>query len=261
MKLFAKAAVGALAGWILTAGAAQATVITSLPYANTPDWTDIEFPGTSMSVSGGVSTLTTGPGLGVWFGWGAWYGNQPAWSPSSDAVGNHLSMDLSFSGDARDWSAYFYDQSYTASMQFNPGTCPGGNCYAGTTQAGVNLLFGGGATPTTQFVALDLSDQHTFEFLLKGGQVSYRIDGTAYSGAAWQASLGAPLLVIGDGSGSDPSGIGSMRVHGISFDNAPTENVLVSTAPEPGAWALMLAGVGLAGAALRRRRKLAPALS
>ncbi|HET6971778.1 MAG TPA: PEPxxWA-CTERM sorting domain-containing protein, partial [Phenylobacterium sp.] len=36
-------------------------------------------------------------------------------------------------------------------------------------------------------------------------------------------------------------------------DFAP-QNALLSAAPEPAAWALMLAGFGLLGAALRRRR-------
>jgi len=43
------------------------------------------------------------------------------------------------------------------------------------------------------------------------------------------------------------------------FDNALAFTGSASAAPEPAAWALMIAGFGLAGAALRRRAKLATA--
>ena len=63
----------------------------------------------------------------------------------------------------------------------------------------------------------------------------------------------ASLLVIGDGSGSTRTGKGSMTVHAVRLDTAPVAATLVSSVPEPGAWALMLAGGALLAARTRRR--------
>lgn len=255
------AAIGVAAA-LLSAQAASALVVSSLPYQGTPDWTDIVFSETSMTLGAGRSDLSTNQYRGVWFGWGAWYGDQPGWTPGSNAVGNYLSLSLSFSAGAADWNAYFYDRTAEFAMQFNPTvSCPGGNCYGQPVTPGVMLYFGnptpGGALLST-FVALDTTQVHRYEALMRGTMLTYRIDGIAYSGLAIAQGLAEPLLVIGDGSGSSPTGVGQMTVHGVQFDTAPSFSALPGV-PEPQSWALLLAGFGLAGAALRRQRTLAAA--
>lgn len=245
--------IGAVAACVLIAGSgtAQAAVVaSSLPPS--ADWT-VSNAG-AMSASPGSTTLTTAGYSGVWFGWGpaSLYGYNPAWTPGDSAQGNYLSMTASFSANAEDWNTYLYDRSHFVGLAFAPTV---GGFYGSGAQSGVTLTFAAGS----QFVALaDLTAPHTFEFLLKNGQVSYRIDGTAYTGAALAADPGFKLLVIGDGSGSTPTGVGSMTVSGLAFDNAPTADLLLTTAtggvPEPAAWALMILGFGLSGATLRRRR-------
>lgn len=239
-------------------GAAQAAVVAaSLPYGGSPDWSTIVFGGTSMTTDGTKSTLSTANGQGVWFGY--WQNSPPAWSLGTSAQGNYLSMSASFSTGATDWSAYLFDQSHFASIAFAPTGCVD-NCYGLPGQAGVSLAFADGADAGDAhdqvFVALDLSVAHTFEFLLKNGQVSYRIDGLAHTGAAG-ASGATQILVIGDGSGTNTTGEGQMYVHAASLETSPVADVLESTvspAPEPAAWALMIGGFGMAGAVLRRRR-------
>lgn len=247
---------------------AAALVIEALPYGepsnspaqNSPEWTVIVFGGTSMAASAGVSTLTTGPGRGVWFGNGSVYGDTPAWSIGSPAGGNHLTLSASFS-DARDWSAFLYDRNYLASIAFAPTDCNGNvmACYDATPAAGVLVAHAAGGDPsayTQTFVPLNLSLPHSFEWLLKGGQVDYAIDGQlVYSGAAY-ATSGVPgwiandgFLLIGDGSGSTPTGTGSMFIQGLAFDTAPA---LTSLVPEPATAALWAAG---ALALLARRRR------
>jgi len=84
---------------------------------------------------------------------------------------------------------------------------------------------------------------------MKNGLVRYRINDSFYTGFAQATS--SQILVIGDGSGSTLTGSGSMTVLSASLDNGSTANL--SLVPEPGTWALMIGGFGLAGAAARRR--------
>ena len=84
-------------------------------------------------------------------------------------------------------------------------------------------------------IPVDLSVAHGFDFLLKDGLVSYRIDGVeVYSGLAYQATTSTPYFLVGDSSGSTLTGQGSMY-NNISFDNAPLEDVQVSAVPVPAA--------------------------
>lgn len=244
---------------LAAAGSAQAIVVDSLPVPASTVWTDIVFSGTSMVRGSAGTTLTTANDRGVWFGWMAGLGgNTPAWHPGVSSEGNHLSLTLSFSAGAVDWSAYMYDRSHQAAVLFRPSGCAD-NCYALTGAAGVDLLYADTAAPTVArwlFVPIaDLEQPHQFEYLMKNGQVSYRIDGrVVYTGQAFDSSYSASLLVVGDGSGSTRTGKGSMTVHAVRLDTAPVAATLVSTVPEPGSWALMLAGGALLAARARRRR-------
>jgi hypothetical protein len=99
----------------------------------------------------------------------------------------------------------------------------------------------GSPAPT---VAVDLQNFNTYEIWLQGNTVTYAINGVqVYSGAAALSS--SNILVIGDGSGSDISGIGSMHVDwvrirsGSDYAGAPG---IPSAVPEPGT----LAGAGMA---------------
>ena len=192
------------------------------------------------------------------------YGDVPSsWSPGTNAVGNHFSLTASFSAGATDWSAYFYDGARYASFTFNSTythhNCSGngGSCYGidlTETQQGVTFSHAESGGKTSTFVELDMSQTHTYEFLLKGSEVAYRIDGqVVFAGEAFDPTHDLHLLVVGDGSGSTPTGRGSMTVYGVSFDNAPSMNTLVSAVPEPETRALMLSGLGLLGFVARRR--------
>jgi len=249
------------ASWAASAGLllaatlpAQALVVDSLVYDNSPDWTVIVFGGTSMSSNGSSTVLSTAQGRGVWFGNGSNYGDTPAWSLGNSSSGNYLSLRASFSSGSADWSAYLLDGNHEAAWQFNPTNCAN-DCYGLPALSGVQFLYGDSSDPSIArqgFVALDLTQQHQFDWLLKNGQVSYRIDGqVVFSGAAYALSYGSGLLVIGDGSGSTQSGVGAMTVYSSLVDTAPAA---ISLVPEPASWALMLGGVATLLARGRRRR-------
>jgi hypothetical protein len=71
------------------------------------------------------------------------------------------------------------------------------------------------------------------------GPGSYRLLGTGFSGAAWDT--GTLVLYYWDTFTADNS-------------NSVDVDIGVGVVPEPAAWAMMIAGFGLAGATLRRRR-------
>ncbi len=246
---------------MLTYGNVRAAVVNTLPYPGTQDWTDVVFPGTSMVLGAGgtKTTMTTSYSAGVWFGWGdpVNYGHTyptPAWSLGTDAEGNYLSVTASLGANATDWSAYILDGSYQASFGFAP--CGSYSCNG--LQDGVNLLLPDATNSSgfsNLFVPLDTNIPHTYEFLLKNGQVSYQIDGTLYySGAAraYQPSNNLRVLVIGDGSGSTPTGIGSMTVYAVRLETGPAANTL-SSVPMPST--LWLFGTGFAGLAITLARR------
>lgn len=49
---------------------------------------------------------------------------------------------------------------------------------------------------------------------------------------------------------------GSVRLYGIDDLNFTVDPIVVAPVPEPAAWAMMIGGFGIAGSALRRRRKV-----
>ncbi len=211
----------------LVISAEAGVVASSLPFKGTPDWTDTVFAGTSMARAGdGASTtLTTAEARGVWFGWGEGYADPaPAWRPGNPAAGNYLQLGTRFSAGAKDWSAYFYDTTYEAAILFGYTNCSN-DCYALPPEPGVRLYHADTLDPSgvsSTFVPIDLAQHHVYEVLLKGGRVTYHIDGeVAFTGAALLAPLSSPLVVIGDGSGSTLSGAGAMTLTGAIWDNAP----------------------------------------
>lgn len=246
------AVVGALAAPSLQAN----IVANSLPSAGSPDWVDFQFDGTVTANGAGESVLHTASG-GNWFGWGYYSDPLPSWSLGSNVAGNKLLLTTRFSDGSRDWSAYLADGSGFAVMNFNPTGCNGDvmNCRTAPYSEGVEFYFQDTANPALairQFISLDFGLNHQVGFLLKGGLVSYYIDGNTYSGTSLHS--GSQVLVIGDGSGSTQTGSGDMIVHAVSFDNAPSENVVLSV-PEPASWGMMLAGFGLLGGAMRSRQR------
>jgi|GEM_PF-5632837 len=249
MRLFV---VGAAA--VMLASPALATVVaSSLPFENTPDWSDVVFSGTSMTVNAGVATLTTAHTRGVWFGHSP-SANTPAWTIGPNASGNLLSLTTAFSSGADDWIAYFYDGQRGGYLHFNPTNCNPSisNCYNSNGTPGVKLHFNG----SSSFIALDTTQFRSYEILVRGTSVVYRIDGQRVAGEALLAG-GTNFMLVGDDSGSSPSGTGSMLISAVSFDRATEVSDLPSLTggvPEPENWAMLLGGFGLIGLLARRRR-------
>lgn len=229
-----------LSALLAISSTAEALVVNSLPYVGTSDWSDIQFSDTVMAYNGSSTSLTTADGRGVWFGNLAG-SNEPAWNLGSANTGNELQLTAAFSAGSADWSAYMGDAFWGAGINFNPTFCAD-NCYGQPVQAGLALYHAVSASDRTAvatFVPLDLSTSHTFGWLLKDGELAYRLDGaTVFRGYAY--AMPWVGLVIGDGSGPTLTGVGSMTISAVRFDTAPTGSV--SSVPEPASAVLLLAG-------------------
>lgn len=237
---------------------AMATVVTALPKVGSPDWNEVVQPGASMVASSGVVTMTTVNYKGVWFGnHPAASDADPAWTLGTSSQGNWLSLEAAFSSGANDWMAYLADGSHLARIEFlDTGCKTAAACYTSPTPfQGVRVMYKDASQTEAQFhdVAIaDMTQFHTYEFLLKNGVVSYRVDGNVvFSGAAWNSS--ATSLLIGDETGVTPSGTGAMVVRAVRMDTSPVDNVLVSAVPEPASILMALAGLAVCGFFGRRR--------
>ena len=218
---------GAYAGWFTTIG---------------PNTQGISYFGdTTWSSDGNVLAMNTSysPSEGIWFGRTDGYGDPSGFSLANTASGNWVQMRVALSPGATDWSLYWYDASgYGSSFYLHDN--------------GFNYYYGGG----TYFQPVaDMSAFHTFTTYVLAGQVSYFFDNTYLGGGA--ALTGATnFLLIGDGSASTVSGIGTMYVDYLTIITAVGDNP-PSPVPEP-ASAAALAGIGalaFAHGATRRRRR------
>lgn len=84
---------------------------------------------------------------------------------------------------------------------------------------------------------------------------SYSWDSSAYPYLTFYTNSNGGGMTIG----SQPSDVGSNLVNLFQSSDGTGQVFSISGVPEPATWLMMLAGLGLAGAALRSRRRLAVA--
>lgn len=207
-----------------------------LPDSNTManPFSSIVFSGTSYALNSGQLTLTTAPLAGIFFGNGNAIGHPTNWSVADSATGNYLKVVTKLNPGATDWSAYLQDGASFVLFSFNHSEFSYATSLGGSYNEVTNTL-----DMTSAF--------HTFEFLLKDGNVTYRLDESQvlYDGPAYSSS-GAALMVIGDGSGSTPTGTGSMVIDHVTYQTDPPFAI-----PEPSTMGLI--GIFGCGTFLARR--------
>jgi hypothetical protein len=197
-------------------------------------FTFVVFGGTSWNTTGGDLTMATAYARGIWFGNNGTGGVN--WSIAPNSQGNYLKVVTKLSDLATEWSIYMYDGSRGAAFLLN--------------HNGFNWYTYEGNVVQTHSRSVDLTDAfHTFEFLVKGNEVSYAVDGEVltWEGAALPAN-GSTILVIGDGSGPSIGGTGSMTVASVEYVGNPQTAFI----PEPASIGF-LSLTGLAMFARRRR--------
>ncbi|WP_428387929.1 PEP-CTERM sorting domain-containing protein [Mucisphaera sp.] len=201
------------------------------PNSLTPDpFSFIVFGGTSWSTDGEALTLTTAPIRGIWFGNANHTGSSVPWQIGSPEEGNYLRVRAKLSEGADEWSIYLYDTEFLAAFGLFADELSYSN------QAGGTVL------------DWDPTEFNTYEFLLRDGMVTYRLNESQvlYHGPANASVVSTGLMVIGDGSGSTPTGTGSMIIDDVLYISGPDFEIV----PEPGSLVLL----GLASLALVRRR-------
>jgi len=187
----------------------------------------IVFGGTSWDTAGGSLNLTTAPVRGIWMG--AFQSNP--FVPQANDAGTYLKLDVKMGDGAKEWSASVIDGTHSASFGFD------------------DDVFSYSTASARVLIPMDLTAGFTtFEFLLKDGLVSYRVDGVVLANRVAAAeNTQPPIMLIGDGSGSTPTGEGSMSIDNVVYTAGPDFDAI----PTPGV-AGVLAAAGLVAG--RRRR-------
>ena len=198
--------------------------------------------GNTWSSDGNILSLNTSLATGgIWFGWHPSSG-YPGWSLGTDSTGNYLNIRARLAPGATEWSIYLHNGSYMS------------NFYLLSDRFQFEVPNNGGGTTANIFANMNVF--RNYQIWMKDGKVVYKVDNTVwYAGPALPS--GTTILIIGDGSGSDISGQGTMQIDyatiltGADFASAPAMP-LAANVPEPSSFLLCGAGV-LAAVRLRNR--------
>lgn len=193
------------------------------PSANDPVMSFVVFGGTTWSTANNLLTLTTAHVRGIWFGYGNHLANvnDAGFAISPNPSGSHLSLRAKLSDLATDWSMYIHDGTSTAGFLFQH-----------------DRVTFGSADESFEVLMDTTDDFHHFEILLKDELVNFRIDGVSYgTGDNAVLSTANQILLIGDGSGSTPTGSGSMMIDHFIYNNE-----VGAIIPEPTTATLLLMG-------------------
>lgn len=205
------------------------------------------FIGTSWSSDGDVLTMTTrhpsdgGGSLGIWFGRTSGYGDPSNFNLASTAEGNRVDVRLALAADSSEWSLYWYDtDGYGASLYLQ------NNGFTYWTAAGATFVPRG-----------DMTSFHTYSTHVQDGKVGYYFDGVLLTQGTAGTGL-ANFLLLGDGSATDITGYGSLRVDGMSVTVAAgviTPGTTPAGVPEGGSTLACLLTAVTVGVLVQRGRR------
>lgn len=212
---------GAYAPWFTTVGPGHPT--------------GYYFGHTTWSSDGQVLSMNTSitPSEGIWFGVTDNYSDASNFSLAGTADGNLVRARLALAPGSSQWSLYWYDASGRGSSFYFE---ENGFSYYYRDALDQNTI--------THFVPVaNMTTFHTFTSYVLAGQVSYFFDNTYLGGGL---GLGGPgsFLLLGDGSATDVSGYGTLRVDSLEIITAVGASAeSLAAIPEPStyaAWAGLL---------------------
>lgn len=204
------------------------------------------FGHTTWSSDGDVLSMNTSitPSEGIWFGVTNNYSDPSSFSLANTADGNLVRARLALAPDSSQWSLYWFDASGRgSSFDFQEN----GFAYSYRDALDQDTI--------THFVPVaDMTTFHTFTSYVLAGQVSYFFDNT-YLGGGLGLGGTSNFLLLGDGSATDVSGYGTLRVDSLEIITAVGASAPAQAVPEPSTFAVLAGALALAGAAWRRQSR------
>ena len=122
---------------------------------------------------------------------------------------------------------------------------------------GTISLAGFGAISSLSFIWGSVDTYNTLSFLNSAGSTIYSITGSQLLGSSaaadgdQEAARTNPVVTFNFTDGDQNVSAMRLTSTGKSFE---IDNIAISPVPEPATWGMMMLGLGLAGATLRRRR-------
>ena len=165
-----------------------------------------------------------------------------------------------FEGAFPAWESGWFGTNSTAQNCYGVGQGRGNNpdglwiagAGQGCNSSPVTVTFGAGFAATLTSLSFDVAGftPTTLSFFDKDGALLNAFNVTLTSGA-----LTDPGVYVNYGTNST-NGIGGFSFTGAAAGNTSIDNIIAngSVVPEPASWAMLIAGFGLTGAAMRRRR-------
>ena len=211
------------------------------------------FGGTGQCRLAGQTVLTTSGSVGVWYGNGAGLRRHAGPEPPHEQQRQLPQPHGQLSANARDRSAYPVRPHplLPPSALRPPAVTHAGSATPPRPYAGVSVPTAPWATPTPTpetFGPLDLTQTHTFEWLLKNGQVDYPLTATSSQRRAYAVVLGSkwPAPAARHWRWQrhhSPPASGSMTILANAVDTSTIVDHLAPV-PELTTAALLLAGLG-----------------
>lgn len=182
--------------------------------------------GTGWASDGDELIMATGTNSSIYFGYSVYTGDVGAsfLSPSTSDIGTKLKVRAKLGALSDGFHIFLYDGSG------NLGWIWLRDDRAEFVESGQSIGydfisfsdFNVGASPSDYNPeGFDITEYHDYSIHLYDGQLQYEIDGNiVYTGAALNGGATVNYWLIGDYTGSASSGLGTMGIDSVIFDNA-----------------------------------------
>jgi Laminin B (Domain IV)/PEP-CTERM motif len=210
--------------------------VISLALLASLSWTSAHATGVSSTFDSGPDGWFISDYLGNGSGQANWEGGVIQTADQFGETSFHAPT--KFNGD---WSS-LYGSTLSFDLTETGRDAQADNYYTAVIASGNNVLYWYGGAPTTSFT--------TFVASLSVSDARWRYGGTGFSALSGAAPTEADFRSV-------LSNVTRLQINAEFItgpDNSRLDNVILGAVPEPETYALLLAGLGLIGAAAKRRK-------